>query len=165
MSWHATWPSPAGLVWGLTAVACGALGVAVIVFGVRRGWWPDVHLSRRDDRRWPLVCATLGAAGVWLLCRHLGAPRELLAPAAMAPVGGAAVALCTCFGKISLHAGAAAGSITLLVVRLNPWCALLYPLVALIAWSRVRLGAHTWLQVCAGTALGTVLTAGVMLAV
>ncbi|MFI1971831.1 hypothetical protein BLA24_06720 [Streptomyces cinnamoneus] len=162
VSWHATWPRPAGLVWGLTAVVCGAVGVLVMAFGVRRGWVSDLDVSRRAERPLPLACASAGAALVWLVCRHLGAPRELLAPAALAPAGGAAFLLCTRFGKVSLHTCAAAGSVVLLALRVAPLCALLAPVPAAVGWSRVRLGAHTRAQVWAGALLGGGLTAVVL---
>ncbi|MEU7133457.1 phosphatase PAP2 family protein [Streptomyces sp. NPDC046261] len=162
VSWHATWPRPDGLVWGLTAVVCGAVGVLVMAFGVRRGWWSDLDVSRHAERPLPLACASAGAALVWLTCRHLGAPHELLVAAALAPVGGTAFLLCTRFGKVSLHTCAAAGSIALLVLSVDPLCALLAPVAAVVGWSRVRLGAHTRAQVWAGGLLGACLTVAVL---
>ncbi|KAF4408498.1 MULTISPECIES: phosphatase PAP2 family protein [Streptomyces] len=162
VSWHLTWPSPAGLVWGLTAAVCAALGVLVVAYGVWHGWWADIHLSRHSQRPLPLACATVAAAVVWLACREFGAPRELLAAAVMAPAGGAAVLVCTCFGKVSLHTSAASGSVTLVALLVDPWCAALFPLVAAVAWARLRTGAHTPGQAVAGALLGTGLTLGVV---
>ncbi|GGU96173.1 hypothetical protein GCM10010211_74210 [Streptomyces albospinus] len=154
LSWRAALPA-----WGVTAAGCAVLGVMVIVLGVRRGWWSDWELSRRAERPLPLACATTGALVVWLACWWLGAPRELLVPAALAPLGGAAFLVCTRRGKVSLHTSAAAGGIALLSVEVSGWCAVAgVPLLALVGWSRVRLGAHTARQVSAGGVLGAGLT-------
>ncbi|MGA4847037.1 phosphatase PAP2 family protein [Streptomyces sp. G5(2025)] len=62
----------------------------------------------------------------------------------------------TCAGNISLHTTAAAASTTLLALLVDVRWAVLYVLVAAIAWSRLHLGAHTPPQVLAGAGLGTV---------
>ncbi|WP_052229684.1 hypothetical protein [Streptomyces sp. CT34] len=158
LSWRA-----ALYAWGIVVAGCAVLGVTVIALGVRRGWWSDWELSRRAERPLPLACATGGALVVWLACWWLGAPRELLVPAALAPLGGAAFLVCTRRGKVSLHTSAAAGGVALLAVEVSGWCAVAgVPLLALIGWSRVRLGAHTVRQVWAGGALGAGLTAVVL---
>ncbi|QHC23629.1 hypothetical protein [Streptomyces sp. GS7] len=158
LSWRA-----ALLAWGITAAGCAALGVTVIALGVRRGWWSDWELSRRAERPVPLACATAGALVVWLACWWLGAPRELLVPASLAPLGGAAFLVCTRRGKVSLHTSAAAGGVALLSFEVSGWCAVVgVPLLALIGWSRVRIGAHTARQVWAGCLLGAGLTAAVL---
>ncbi|MYT28275.1 MULTISPECIES: hypothetical protein [unclassified Streptomyces] len=158
LSWRAASPG-----WGITAAGCAALAAMAIGLGVRRGWWSDWELSRRAERPLPLALATAGALVVWLASWWLGAPRELLVPAALAPLGGAAFMLCTRRGKVSLHTSAAAGGVALLSIEVSGWCAVVgVPLLALVAWSRVRIGAHTGRQVWAGGALGAGLTAVVL---
>ncbi|MEV4432792.1 phosphatase PAP2 family protein [Streptomyces sp. NPDC049555] len=163
VSWHAGRPGYAGLVWGGAAAVCGVVGVAVMALGVRCGWWSDLEVSRRAERPLPLTCASAAAAVVWLACLRAGAPRDVLVPGALAPAGGAAFVLCTRFGKVSLHTCAAAGSVALLTLRVDPVCALLAPLPVVVGWARIRLGAHTTAQVWAGGLLGAGLTAAVLL--
>ncbi|MFE3525561.1 phosphatase PAP2 family protein [Streptomyces sp. NPDC059161] len=133
------------------ALSCVALAIA----GSRLRWWPGSVPFRRRHRAPLLAASLIAGAGVWLLCKQLGAPRPLLALGVMAPVLVAFVLACTCVGKISLHASAAAASTTLLALLVDVRWAMLYPLVAAIAWSRLQLGAHTPPQLLAGAGLGT----------
>ncbi|MFD7919872.1 phosphatase PAP2 family protein [Streptomyces sp. NPDC059740] len=156
MSWYGSEPPLAGLLWGLGGSGSWALSCAALAFvGARLRWWPDPVPSRRGHRIVLLTASVMAGAAVWLLCRHLGAPRPLLAVGAVAPLLVALVLACTCFGKISLHTSAAAASTTLLVLLVDVRWAVLYVLVAAIAWSRLQLGAHTPPQVLTGAGLGT----------
>ena len=58
--------------------------------------------------------------------------------------------------KISLHMTGAASSITGIVVIFGWWWSWLYLFCILIAWSRVKLEAHTEAQVISGTLLGII---------
>lgn len=61
--------------------------------------------------------------------------------------------------KISVHAAIAAGAATVLLLVFGLAQLVVWPLVALIAWSRVQVGDHTPAQVLAGIALGIVVNA------
>lgn len=56
--------------------------------------------------------------------------------------------------KISLHLTGASSSITGIVIVFGWWWGWLYLFCILIAWSRIKLRAHTQAQVIAGTILG-----------
>lgn len=60
--------------------------------------------------------------------------------------------------KISLHVDSAAGAVTVCCLLVNPIFLVLTPLVALIAWARWKLEAHTPLQTLCGAALGVMVT-------
>jgi membrane-associated phospholipid phosphatase len=60
----------------------------------------------------------------------------------------------TLWWKISVHAAIAAGAATVLLLVFGPALLVVWPLVALIAWSRVQVGDHTPAQTLAGAALG-----------
>ncbi len=62
----------------------------------------------------------------------------------------------TLWWKISVHAAIGAGAATVLPLVFGPALLAVWPLVALIAWSRVQVGDHTPAQVLAGIALGIV---------
>jgi membrane-associated phospholipid phosphatase len=61
--------------------------------------------------------------------------------------------------KISVHAAIAAGAATVLMLVLGPALLAAWPLVGVIAWSRVQVGDHTAGQVIAGVALGIAVNA------
>jgi hypothetical protein len=67
VGWHSTGTAE-GLAWGfVTAVICGGFPLGVVVLGVRRRWWTDVHVSIREQRFVPLAVAY----GPWLLTAFL----------------------------------------------------------------------------------------------
>jgi membrane-associated phospholipid phosphatase len=94
----------------------------------------------------------------------LDAPRQLVALVVAMLAGLAATLLVTLWWKLSVHTAAASGTVAVLALAFGPTLTLTAPTVALVAWSRVRLGDHTPAQTMAGAALGglvatTVLTA------
>ena len=58
-----------------------------------------------------------------------------------------------------MHAAIAAGAATVLLLVFGLALLVVWPLVAVIAWSRVQVGDHTPAQVLAGIALGIVVNA------
>jgi membrane-associated phospholipid phosphatase len=91
----------------------------------------------------------------------LDAPAEMVALLASIAVGVAGGWVVTLWWKISVHAAIAAGAATVLTLVFGPALLAVWPLVALIAWSRVQVGDHTPAQVLAGVALGIVVNATV----
>jgi membrane-associated phospholipid phosphatase len=87
------------------------------------------------------------------------APVEMVALVASIAVGVACGWVITRWWKISVHAAIAAGAATVLLVVFGPALLAVWPLVAVIAWSRVQVGDHTTAQVLAGVALGVVVNA------
>ena len=67
----------------------------------------------------------------------------------------------TLWWKISVHAAIAAGAATVLTLVFGTALLAAWPLVAVIAWSRVQVGDHTTGQILAGIALGVVVNATV----
>jgi len=64
------------------------------------------------------------------------------------------VLVITRFWKVSIHCATAGGLLGVLVAIFGLWALLGIVPLAAIAWSRVVLDAHTWLQVAVGTGLG-----------
>jgi membrane-associated phospholipid phosphatase len=90
-------------------------------------------------------------AGLLLLVR---APSELTVVVLAELTGLVVVLVITHFWKISIHAATAGGLLGVFLVLYGPGALLgLIPL-ALIAWSRTVLGAHTVAQVTVGAATG-----------
>ncbi|MFC8142387.1 phosphatase PAP2 family protein [Streptomyces paradoxus] len=112
--------------------------------------------SQRGPRLVLLGASVIAAAVVWLACGYLGAPPTLLAAGRTAPLLTALLLACTWTGNVSLHTSSAAASITLVTLLVDVRGAVLYLLVAAIAWSRLHLRVHTPAQVLVGALLGTV---------
>jgi membrane-associated phospholipid phosphatase len=152
-----------GLLYGVVAVLITIVPpYAFVLYRVLRGRYTDHHLSDRRQRLVPLLlgmAATLIGIAVLALA---GAPRLLLAGLGTVGAGLLVGAVISKFWKISGHTtGAAAVLVTLAYIG-HGWPLLAAPLLAVIAWARVRLGAHTVAQVIAGIAVGALLGALVM---
>ena len=154
-------PTPAtAIIWGgIAAISASVLPYALILRGVRRGRLIDKNISLREQRiRFGLVAITSILLGLVLLAAF-GAPAEMVALVASIAVGVACGWVITRWWKISVHAAIAAGAATVLLLVFGPALLAVWPLVALIAWSRVQVGDHTPAQVLAGIALGIVVNA------
>jgi membrane-associated phospholipid phosphatase len=156
-------PTPAAAVlWGgVAAVSASVLPYALILRGVRRGRLSDRNISLREQRvRFGVVAIASVLAGLAVLAAF-GAPAALVALQASIAAGVACGWLVTLWWKISVHAAIAAGAATALTLVFGPALLAAWPLVALIAWSRVQVGDHTPAQVAAGVALGVAVNATV----
>ncbi|GGJ05754.1 hypothetical protein GCM10011581_48540 [Saccharopolyspora subtropica] len=155
VAWQATHRIGPTLVWGLLVAATSSiLPMAVIVWGARKGRWEGHHVRNRSGRAVPFAALiALSSAGLALLWIG-GAPRALLALDVAMIAALLVTAAITIRWKVSMHAAVAAGAVAVLATTWGPLCWLLAPLVAAIAWSRVRLRAHTPAQVAAGARIG-----------
>jgi hypothetical protein len=152
-----------GLLLGAVATFFAAgLPYAIMFVGIRRGRLSDRHLSLRAQRPAMMIIGLASVSGGLLVMVWLDAPRELFALVA-AMVAGVGVALAiSSFWKISIHAACAAGTVAILVIVFG-WIMLVWvPVVAAICWARVTLRDHTVLQVTAGTVVGAIVAAAVM---
>jgi hypothetical protein len=153
------------LRWGGAALFfCAVVPVGVVLYGVRRGWLADRHIGDHTQRLRPLALGLSSVAVGVALLAALDAPRALVALMAATLANGAAATAVNHWWKLSVHAATAAGSVSILVLVFGPALHALWPLVAAVAWSRVRLRDHTVAQVVAGAAVGAPLTAAVFLA-
>ncbi|KUJ44862.1 phosphoesterase PA-phosphatase [Micromonospora maris] len=144
-----------GLPWALTgALFCAVIPNSLIWWGVRRGRLTDHHIRVREQRRTPLVYGLLSVIAGIALMVSFDAPRRLLAMVVVMLAIGVAVTVVNLFWKLSIHAAVAAGSAAVLVIEFGPTLLVSVPVVALVGWSRVRLGEHTTGQVLAGTIVG-----------
>ena len=142
---------------GAWAAICIAIGIVpptilLVAQRMRRGdrdWYVTVREQRFGLYALGLACI----AALLVVASRAGAPR-LLVPALLAALAATAVgALLNRATKPSVHVGVATGS-ALLVAHVAPHAALgLAALVAIVAWSRLRLGHHTPSQVALGAAV------------
>ena len=160
VAWDSS-PTPAmAVVWGgIAAVSASVLPYALILRGVRRGRLTDRNISLREQRvRFAAVAIASILTGLTVLAAF-DAPAEMVALQASIAVGVACGWVITLWWKISVHAAIAAGAATVLLLVFGPALLVVWPIVALIAWSRVQVGDHTPAQVLAGIALGIVVNA------
>jgi membrane-associated phospholipid phosphatase len=162
VAWDSS-PTPAmAVVWGgIAAVSASVLPYALILRGVRRGQFTDRNISLREQRiRFAGVAVASILTGLAVLAAF-DAPAEMVALQASIAVGLACGWVITLWWKISVHAAIAAGAATVLLLVFGPALLVVWPLVTVIAWSRVGVGDHTPAQVLAGVALGIVVNATV----
>jgi membrane-associated phospholipid phosphatase len=162
VAWDSS-PTPAmAILWGgIAAVSASVLPYALILRGVRRGRLTDRNISLRQQRiGFAAVAITSILIGLAVLAAF-DAPAEMVALQASIAVGVACGWVITLWWKISVHAAIAAGAATVLLLVFGPALLAVWPLVAVIAWSRVQVGDHTPAQVLAGVALGVVVNATV----
>ena len=154
-------PGMAVLWGGIAAVSASVLPYALILRGVRQGRLSDRNISLREQRiRFGVVAITSILLGLAVLAAF-DAPAEMVALLASIAVGVACGWVITLWWKISVHAAIAAGAATVLLLVFGPALLAVWPLVGVIAWSRVQVGDHTAAQVLAGVALGVVVNATV----
>ncbi|GAA4883493.1 hypothetical protein [Kitasatospora terrestris] len=154
VAWHST-RSWAGLGWGLlAALFCGAVPIALVRLGVRRGDLTDTHIRVRRQRLVPMALSLLSVLAGIVLLYALRAPADVTALVVAMLVGLAATLAVTVGWQISVHNSVAGGTVMILLLVLGPWAAVTALGAAAIGWSRLVLRAHTPAQVLAGTALG-----------
>lgn len=152
-----------GLGWALLATLfVGLLPYGVILLGVRAGRIGDHNITIRSQRVVPMTVAFISAVAGLAVLAFLGAPRPLLALVVASAVGLASIAAGSTVWKMSIHVGSAAGSVVVLALTLGPAVLIAgVPVLAAVAWARLRLTAHTLRQVIGGGLFGTVI-AGVV---
>lgn len=154
VSWY-TSPGIAWLGWGLLAATfCGLIPYGIVIAGVHRHRWSDRHLRVRQQRRTPFLIAIASVLIGLALLLVLHAPQQLIALVVAMLTGLAATMLVTLSWKVSVHTAAASGTVAILVLTFGAPLILALPAVALVAWSRIRLGDHTPAQTLAGAVLG-----------
>jgi membrane-associated phospholipid phosphatase len=150
----------AGLGWGLLgALFAAVLPILFIKRGIRREQWDDRHVGAKRHRlivmAFIIASVTVGIA----LLASLGAPRPITALIVSMLTTLAALMAVTPVWKISVHSAVSSGSVLLIALACGWWALALYPLVALVGWSRVALRDHTRSQVIAGAIVGALVAA------
>jgi membrane-associated phospholipid phosphatase len=159
VSWHATHQVGPALGWAaLTATFVTVGPFIMLALAVSAGRVRNLDLDLRHERPWPMLVAlgltVLGLVILWAL----DAPRLLLILLISTLAGGLVALLITLRWKISIHAGGAAGAATVMALLYGAQALPLMLGVAVIGWSRVTLGKHTWSQVVAGAAISILIT-------
>ncbi|RSM79489.1 hypothetical protein DMH04_31400 [Kibdelosporangium aridum] len=158
VAWNATGHKVlATILWSLVvAVFYSVLPMAFIIRGARRGKW-DGHWVRERERRFlPLMMCLVSALVGLVILLVWDAPRDVLALAWSMVTVLVVCVIITKWWKVSLHATVAGGAVATVILIYGWIMAVLIPLVALVAWARVKVHDHTAAQVVVGSILGPV---------
>jgi membrane-associated phospholipid phosphatase len=150
------------LLWWIVAVL--GISIAPLLFiwrGVRKGHLSDHHVSKREQRFIPLLFGLACMVAAFILLYVLSTSHVLIATVTAVIVACGISLLITRHWKISLHLVGMAGAVTVFTLMFGPRFLLLSPLVALVAWARWQVRAHTALQALAGTVLAVSVTVAV----
>lgn len=140
------------------------LPVFYIAWMVYRGKISDMHMQQRSERYLPFLVSILCTTAAWWTLRFLGAPAilPLLALFSLAQI--IVMALITLVWQISMHAMSITGVAIAAALIFGIGAALLtIPLIMLVGAARLNLKRHTPAQVLAGTFVGAVVPALIIL--
>lgn len=153
------------LIWGaLFSFWICLVPISYVFIQVARGKIGDIHMEQRQERYIPLLITMGSSALVAALLHHLGAPPALVLLALLSLVQVSIIALITFAWQISMHTMSitgvtvASGVIFHLMVGI-----LLVPLVLLVSAARLHLKRHTPAQILAGTLVGGLVPAVLLL--
>ena len=146
------------IVWGLAYIAIAVLvPLFYVVDLVRRGKVTDFHLSVREERTWPFIITIVAGLIAWLLLRQPAVALAIQLVAIINVIQTTLLCLITTQWKISVHTTAITGLAVLSWYILGASALFFFLCIPLIAWSRLYLKRHTFMQLVAGTALGATL--------
>lgn len=140
---------------------CGSLLPAAYVLKLaREKRVSDKHVPIREQRTRPYLVAAGSYAFGLLLLLLARAPFEVWALMWCYAFNTVMIALVNLRWKMSAHAMGAAGALAGLTYAFGAVLLPAYALIPVVGWARLRLGAHTLMQVVAGACAGVVLTLG-----
>jgi membrane-associated phospholipid phosphatase len=154
-------PTPvAALGWAILAVLfASAIPFVYVLWRVRRRRLTDRHVGLREQRLLPLLVGIASVLVGLALLSASGAPQEMVALVGAMMVGLIVSLLVTFVWKISMHTAVAGGAVTIIALVFGAEWLVLFLIVGLIGWARVKLEDHTPSQVTGGTALGALVAA------
>lgn len=119
----------------------------------------SIFYSRRSDRIffYPLLIAC--ESGVFFFFAYQSTSRALVSAAFATIVVAVGLAIMTFWHKISYHLAGLGGGLSIAVALIGQWGFVLLPVMVLVAYARVRLREHTWLEVTVGGIYGIVSSA------
>ena len=145
--------------WGIYQLFATIIPLVDLVWRRRSGRISDWHVSRREERKWPLAFGVVYAAAGSLAFYLLSGPSILLACMLSGLALGIITFSVTTFWKISLHLmGNGSLAIILLAAFEAPWYGILALILliylAVVGLSRYAVKAHTPSQIVVGALSG-----------
>lgn len=150
-----------GIMWVLALGLPTILGIAYILNReLRKGGISDWHISKRQERLRPvpLLLAFLGTGIPLAVLILLDGPKLFLAASLSGFILVVVNMLITIRWKISQHVSGIALGALLVTSTLGYWVFPVLFLIPLVAWARVKIGAHTVMQTVAGGITGLAVT-------
>lgn len=148
---------PRALLWAGTYVLMAVVpSVLHLVWLMHRGHITGLDVPLREHRIRPFALTAACYTLAWIVLRVVGAPLPMVALAGALALQTLIVLGVTLRWKISVHCATASGTAVLAWSLTGLWLPLCL-VVALIAWSRVRLRRHTVTEAAAGLLLGFVI--------
>jgi hypothetical protein len=146
-----------GLALGALVAACATLPATLYIEHVlRRNGFAQRSLSRRVDRVSALAIACLSVLLAAVLVRTLHTSNDLQTVLLTMLFVLALTLGATPLNRVSVHMAAITGGCVVLQLLFGTIGVALLPIVAIVAWSRLELGAHTLTQVVSGAVLGAI---------
>jgi len=146
-----------GLLWaGIVGLVGLGLPLTLWWRELQQGRISDWHISNRTERLQPrIILATmLAAVGPVVLLLLFDGPRLLLVACLSALFLAVTNLAITFVWKISQHVSGVAATVTLITATLGVGASPILLLIPLVAWARVKVGAHTVGQTLAGGVVG-----------
>lgn len=119
----------------------------------------SMFYSHRRDRLYFYPLLVFCCVGVFLLFAYSSDSRALTGAAFAAIAVGVGLAVLTIWHKVSYHLAGLGGALSITVALLGNVGFFVLPIMLLVAYSRVRLREHTWLEVIIGGLYGMVCAA------
>ncbi len=146
-----------GPLWGWVlahALLAILLPLLYLVRLFRGGAVSDLELNRRTERIRPLGATLMGTLASLAVLQWGQGPPVLVLVASLSALQTGVFLLITLWWKISAHALTVTGLAVMGFFTIGMAAMPAVFLAVLVAWSRVRLGAHTLSQTVAGVSLG-----------
>ena len=138
-------------------------GLVYAIFTWRKDQHIDLDITEREDRVIPLMLASLGALfGGYLISTRLENDNLFLMSNILVAML-VALTVLTFQWKVSLHTATFSALVTLLLIFITPYFALLYLGLFAISCARLYLKKHTMAQVVGGSLVGVAITMAIAL--
>ncbi|MGI5340986.1 phosphatase PAP2 family protein [Streptomyces sp. CA-181903] len=155
-----TWPASSGLEWAIvSAMGCGAPPLVYVCLTGRRAHSLTVsrlalHRLGRGQRITAAIITLAALAADLVLMIKFHGPGQLVKFLVFSAGGVVTAAALTRIWKISVHTGVMVSVLGLLSATYGFWAIFGVPLACVMGWARVRVGAHTPMEVACGLLFG-----------
>ena len=146
------------IIVGITFSATVVFPTIQVLIMKHRGHTASMDIPEREKRITPLFSGVIFYSVALIILWIIHSPKPILILMWAYAFNTTVVTVITRYWKISIHGMALGGPIAALGIAVSPlyfWC---FPLVFPMAYSRVKLKAHTPIQVFTGIILGFLLT-------
>ena len=147
-------PLPRAIMYAGVELLAAAAVAGFVLLTRRRARVGDFWISARAERLTPAVFLVSAFVALLAALFLLGAPTDLLLLTLSMGLASATVTLLTLLFKASAHCTVAGHAATAGILLLGPPGILFLPVLPLVIWSRVALGAHTIPEALAGAVVG-----------